>query len=108
CRGSLAGVWFAGAARRPAGGGGGPRPSQALPAARGGVVASPGAIVTPAAGTPSLSLVLPSGPIAPGAAFDAQVLLASPVATRGAQFGLSFDPRALTVTGGDEDVCYSG
>jgi hypothetical protein len=57
--------------------------------------------------TASLSLVGPSGPIAPGAAFDVQVILNSPVGSRGAQFGLTFDRSLVTVTGVDEGTYYS-
>jgi hypothetical protein len=64
------------------------------------------AVATPTPAVPTLSLLAPTAPIVPGSAFDLTVSFTSPAATRGAQFGLSFDPRAIAVTGIDEGDYY--
>jgi hypothetical protein len=51
-------------------------------------------------------LVGPASLIPPGATFDLAVWLSSPVITRGAQFGLTFDPSKIQVTGIDEGDYY--
>jgi hypothetical protein len=55
-----------------------------------------------------MRLVGPTGAIAPGSSFDVQVRFDCPVATRGAQFGLSFDPRLVEAAGVDEGDYYRG
>jgi hypothetical protein len=64
------------------------------------------AVPTPDPTIPSLTLVPPSGPVAPGAPFDLTVSFASPSITWGAQFGLAYDPTQLQVTGIDEGDYY--
>jgi hypothetical protein len=55
---------------------------------------------------PALRLVGPTGSVQPGESFDVQVRVDCPVANRGAQFGLSFDPALLEATGVDEGDDY--
>jgi hypothetical protein len=71
-------------------------------------VPTPRALATGTAppNTPTLTIVGPTGPIAPGARFDAQVVLNSPVVSRGVQFGLSYDPQLIQITGVDEGDYY--
>jgi hypothetical protein len=51
-------------------------------------------------------LVGPAGPIPPAATFDLAVWLSRPAVTRGAQFGLTFDPGKVQITGIDEGDYY--
>jgi hypothetical protein len=80
--------------------------AKAMATATRGPIQPAAVTLTPNPTMPAMILVGPAGPIPPGAAFDLGVRFSSPVVTRGAQFGLAFDPAKAQVTGIDEGEYY--
>jgi hypothetical protein len=67
----------------------------------------PAAVTVSATPTvPAMILVGPAETIPPGAMFDLALWFSSPAITRGAQFGLAFDPSKIQITGIDEGDYY--
>src|SRR5689334_1985166 len=82
-----------------------PTPANSTPSAR---PIQPSGLIAMAIPTiPAMMLIAPAEPIPPGAAFDLQVWFSSPVVSRGAQFGLSFDPSKVQIMGIDQGSYYA-
>jgi hypothetical protein len=62
---------------------------------------------TPTPATASLNIVVPSGPYTIGQQIILSVNVDTPVNSRGAQFGLTFNPAVLQCVQGDEGTFYS-